>query len=146
MQRMDYYTKGGDRDYVLVNPQNLCPIFMQEHLAMLLHATCLQPVALDAAALVDLSVPLLDAAALVEDIKARLLVDPLAIWEIDICHKGSPSPHFSMSSSGLLLMNCQIYVPYYQPAQGNLHTCVLQSKHDHVTAGHFGYNKTLELL
>jgi len=143
---MDYYTKGGDRDYVLVNLQNLHPIFTQEHLVMLLCATCLQPVASDVAALVDLSVPLLDTAALVEDIKARLLVNPLAIWDIDLCHKGSPSPCFSISSSGLLLMDCQIYVPDYWPAQGNLCTHILQSKHDHVTAGHFGYNKTLELL
>jgi len=146
MQRMDYYTKGGDRDYILVNPQNLCPIFTQEHFAMLLCTMHLQPVALDVAALVDLSVPLLDTAALVEDIKARLLVDPLAIWDIDLCCKGSPSPHFSISSSGLLLMDRQIYIPDYWPAQGNLHTHILQSEHDHVTAGHFGYNKTLELL
>jgi len=146
MQRMDYYTKGVDRDYVLANPQNLRPIFTQEHLATSLCTTCLQPVASDVAALVDLSVPLLDTAALVEDIKARLLVDPLAIWDIDLCRKGSPSPCFSISSSGLLLMDHQIYIPDYQPAQGNLRTRILQSKHDHVTAGHFGYNKTLELL
>jgi len=142
---MDYYTKGGDRDYILANLQNLHPIFTQEHLATLLHATCLQPVASDVAALVDLSVPLLDTAALVEDIKAGLLVNPLEIQDIDLCHKGSPSC-FSISSSGLLLMDRQIYIPDYWPMQGNLHTCILQSKHDHVTAGHFGYNKTLELL
>jgi len=106
MRRMDYYTKGGDRDYILVNLQNLCPIFMQEHLATLLCTMCLQPVASDVAALVDLSVPLLDAAALVEDIKARLLVNPLAIQDIDLCCKGSPSPCFSISSSGLLLRDC----------------------------------------
>jgi len=81
---MDYYTKGGDRDYILTNLQNLRPIFMQEHLATSLCAMCLQPVASDVAALVDLSVPLLDATALVEDIKARLLVDPLAIRDVDL--------------------------------------------------------------
>ena len=30
--QMDYYLKGGDRDYTLVNPQNLHPIFTQERL------------------------------------------------------------------------------------------------------------------
>ena len=145
-QRMDYYTKGGDRDYVLTNPQNLCPIFTQEHLVTSLCTTHLQPMASEAASLVDLSVPILDTTALVEDIKAGLLVNPLAIWEIDHCHKGSPSPRFSLSSSGLLLMDRQVFVPDYRSAQGNLHTQILQSKHNHIMAGHFGYNKTLELL
>ena len=43
-------------------------------------------------------------------------------------------------------MDRQIYVPDYWPEQGNLCTCMLQLKHDHVTAGRFSYNKTLELL
>jgi len=143
---MDYYTKGGDRDYVLANPQNLRPIFTQEHLATSLRATRLQPLATDAASLVDASVPILDAFAIIEDIHTGLTIDPLAIQEIDLCRKGSPSPRFSLTASGLLLMDRRIYVPDYRPALGNLRTRVLQSKHDHVTAGHFGYNKTLELL
>ena len=32
-RQMDYYLKGGDRDYMLANPQNLHPIFTQERLA-----------------------------------------------------------------------------------------------------------------
>ena len=146
MHRVDYYLKGGDRDYVLINPQNLCLVFTQEQLATSLHATRLQPVASDAAALVDISVPILNAAAIIEDIKTGLSVDPLAKQELDLCLKGSLSTRFSLDSSGLLLMDHQIYVPDYQPEQGNLRTCMLQSKHDHVTAGHFSYNKTLELL
>jgi hypothetical protein len=144
--RADYYLKGGDRDFVLTNLQNLCPVFTQEHLATLLRTTQLQPIVSDAAALVDVSVPILDTTALVEDIKMGNMADPLAKQELDLCLKGSPSPQFSMSQTGLLLMDHRVYIPDYRQEQGNLHTRILQSKHDHITAGHFGYNKTLELL
>jgi hypothetical protein len=78
--------------------------------------------------------------------KVGLTADPIAKQEYDHCLKGSPSPHFTLSSSGLLLMDHCIYIPEYRPKKGNLCTCVLQEKHDHPTAGHFGYNKMLELL
>jgi hypothetical protein len=144
--RADFYLKGGDRDYMLANPQNLRPIFMQEQLAILLHTTSLHDIVMDAAALVDSSIPILDTASLVEDIKAGLTTNPIAKREYDHCLKGSPSPRFTLSSSGLLLMDRRVYVPEYRPEKGNLRTHVLQEKHDHPTAGHFGYNKTLELL
>ena len=54
--------------------------------------------------------------------------------------------HFLLSPSGLLLMDSCVYVPDYRPEQGNLHTRVLQEKHDHPTASHLGFNKMLELL
>ena len=145
-RRADYYLKRGDRDYTLANPQNLRPIFSQEQLATSLRATRLYAIARDAAALVDASVPVLDIAALVEDIKSGYSVDPLASRELDLCRKGSPSPRFTLSPSGLLLMDRRVYVPQFRPERGNLRTRVLQEKHDHPTAGHFGYNKTLELL
>ena len=143
---VDYYLKGGDRDYILANPQNLRPLFSQEQLAASLRATRLQEVAKDAAALVDSSIPILDAAALVEDIKIGLAIDPLAKREFDLCSKSTPSPRFSLSPSGLLLLDRRVYVPDYRPDRGNLRTHILQEKHDHPTAGHFGFNKTLELL
>ena len=146
MRRVDYYLKGEDRDYTLANPQNLCPVFSQEQLASSLCATCLQEVLRDAASLVDISVPILDVAALTDDIRAGLQIDPLAKQELDHCLQGSPAPRFSLAPSGLLLLDCRVYVPNYRPEQGNLHTQVLQSKHDHLTAGHFGFNKTLSLL
>ena len=143
---MDYYLKGGDRDYMLANPQNLRPVFSQEQLATSLRATCLQDFASDVAALVNLPILFVDTAALVEDIKEGLLVDPIAKQELDLCVKGSPSTHFLLSPSGLLLMDSRVYVPNYRPERGNLRTCVLQEKHDHPTASHLGFNKTLELL
>jgi hypothetical protein len=45
-----------------------------------------------------------------------------------------------------MLMDRRVYGPEYLPEQGKLRTRVLQAKHDHLTAGHFGYNKTLVLL
>ena len=72
---------------MLANPQNLRPVFSQEQLATSLHATCLQDVASDAAALVNLLIPFVDTAALVEDIKEGLLVDPIAKRELDLCVK-----------------------------------------------------------
>ena len=143
---MDYCLKGEDRDYALANPQNLRPVFSQEQLATSLRTTRLQVVSRDAVSLADTSFPILDATALFDDIKAGLQIDPLAKRELDSCLKGSSSPRFSLSSSGLLLMNHCIYVPDFRPDRGNLCTRVLQSKHNHITAGHFGYSKTLELL
>ena len=122
------------------------PIFTHEQLAISLRATQLCPIASDAAALVDASIPILDILTLVEDIKARYAADPLASREVDLCLKDMPSPRYSLSPSGLLLLDRHVYVPDYCPEQGNVHTRVLQQKHDHPTAGHFGYNKTLELL
>ena len=145
-RRADYYLKRGDGDFTLANPQNLQPIFTQEKLAIALRTMHLTEVSLNAAALVDDAIPILDAAALFEDIKTGLQEDPIASKELAQCLKGSPSPCFSLSSSGLLLMDCHVYVPEFRPERGNLRTCVLQSKHDHPTAGHFSYNKTLELL
>jgi Integrase zinc binding domain len=43
-------------------------------------------------------------------------------------------------------MDHRIYVPDYRLDRGNLRTRVLQEKHNHPTAGHFRYNKTLALL
>ena len=47
-----------------------------------------------------------------------------------------------MDPNSLLLLNNRIYVP----SASNLHTCVLQYNYDHILAGHFGQNKTLELV
>ena len=145
-RRADFYLKKGDRDYTLVNPQNLRPIFTQEQLATSLRATRLRPIASEAAALVDVSVPLLDISALVEDIKAGYTADPIASRELDLCLKDTPSSRYSLSSAGLLLLDRRVYVPDYRPEKGDVRTRALQQKHDHPTAGHFGFNKTLEML
>ena len=111
--QVDYYLKGGDRDFMLANLQNLHPVFTQEMLASTLRATCLQHVISCAASLslVDSSIPLLNSTALLEDIKLSLQEDPVASCNLALCSKGSPTPHFSVSPSGLLLLDTYIYVP-----------------------------------
>jgi len=47
-----------------------------------------------------------------------------------------------MDPNGLLLLDNRIYVSF----AGNLCTRVLQYNHDHILAGYFGQNKTLELV
>ncbi|SRR5258706_343496 len=100
---------------MLSNPQNFWPIFTQEKLATALRATYLMEVSLNAASLVDDDIPILDTAALFEDIKTGIQEDPIASRELAQCLKGSPSPRFSLLSSGLLLMDRRVYVPEFRP-------------------------------
>ena len=107
----DYYLKGGDRDYMLANPQNCRPIFSQEQLATSLRATRLHAIVIDAASLIDIPIPLIDSAALLNDIKSGYQHDPIAHHEFDLCTKGTPSQCFSISPSRLLLLDRCVYVP-----------------------------------
>ena len=61
-------------------------------------------------------------------IKTKFTINDLDKWSID--------------PNGLLLFNNRIYVP----SASNLCTHILQYNHDHILAGHFGQNKTLELV
>ena len=54
----------------------------------------------------------------------------------------SADGQWSMDLNGLLLLDNRIYIP----SASNLCTCVLQYNHDHILAGHFSQNKTLELV
>ena len=54
----------------------------------------------------------------------------------------STDGQWSTDPNGLLLFNNRIYVS----SAGNLCTCVFQYNHGHILAGHFGQNKTLELV
>src|SRR5882757_8228025 len=99
--RVDYYLKGGDRDYMLANPQNLRPIFSQEQLTTSLCTTYLCKSALVAASLVNSSIPIIDSTLLIEDIKAAYSTDLLSLQELNLCLNSTPSSHFSLSSSGL---------------------------------------------
>jgi len=49
---------------------------------------------------------------------------------------------WSTDPNSLLLLNNRIYVLF----AGNLRTYILQYNHDHILAGYFGQNKTLELI
>jgi len=71
-----------------------------------------------------------------QDILSALPSDPIATKHI------STDGQWSTDSNGLLLLDNRIYVP----SAGNLLTYVLQYNHDHILAGYFGQNKTLELI
>ena len=54
----------------------------------------------------------------------------------------SADGQWSTDPNSLLLLDNRIYVL----SAGNLHICILQYNHDHILAGYFGQNKTLELV
>jgi len=71
-----------------------------------------------------------------QDILSALPSDPITTKHT------SADGQWSTDPNGLLLLNNRIYVL----SASNLYTHVLQYNHDHILAGHFGQNKTLELV
>ena len=113
MRQWDVYPKEGGSDYASVNLHNLCPVFMQEQLALSL-------------CIIFLSVPALRT-VIIMDIK-KLHSDihlPLHSNLITSAQLNSPSPHWSIDSEGFLL-NDKIYVP----DTSDLRLQILQYKHD----------------
>ena len=78
----------------------------------------------------------MDLDTLHQDILLALPSDTIATKHI------SADGQWSMDPNSLLLLDNRIYVPF----AGNLHTCILQYNHDHILAGHFDQNQTLELV
>jgi len=78
----------------------------------------------------------MDLDTLHQDILSSLSSDPIATKHI------SADGQWSTDPNSLLLFDNRIYVP----SAGNLYTHILQYNHDHILAGHFGQNKTLELV
>ena len=70
------------------------------------------------------------------DILSALSSNPIVTKHI------STDGQWFMDPNGLLLLDNRIYVP----SAGNLYTHILQYNYDHILAGHFGQNKTLELV
>jgi len=70
------------------------------------------------------------------DILSALPSDPITTKHT------STDGQWSMGPNSLLSLDNRIYVP----SAGNLCTCILQYNHDHILAGYFGQNKTLELV
>ena len=130
-RRWDVYLKERSSDYTVVNPQNFKPVFSQDQLATSLRATFLAPIALRSATILDLE-------QLHSDIKSATPDDPIA--KKRLASEGS-DPRWTFSD-GFLRHDSKIYVP----DADNLRLRVLQYKHDHVLSGHFGQNKTLELV
>src|ERR1700742_1282956 len=137
-RRSDVYPKGGDGAYALANPQNMQTLFKDGQLVELLRASyILSPDVRSAEISVQLRATILDFDALHTDIITALGIDE-GVAE----HLKSPSAPWSLSSNGLLLYNLRVYVPN----ANDLRLRVLQSKHDHTSAGHPGFKKTLDLV
>src|SRR5580765_5826311 len=129
-RRWDTYAKEGSNDYAQVNPHNFKPVFTTEQISTSLRATSLISVALRGSVLMDTE-------QLHEDIKSAYANDPITSAQLPT----PTNPKWSLSD-GLLHLNDRIYVP----DNPNLHLRVLRHKHDQPLAGHFGQNKTLELV
>ena len=129
-RRWDVYPKEGSTGYAAVNPHNFRPVFTQEQLAASVRATTLFTPTIRAAVIIDYD-------RLHTDILSALPSDPLASEQLS-----NPSGQWSKDPAGLLWLDDRIYVP----DADDLRLRVLQYKHDHMLAGHYGQNKTLELI
>ena len=136
-RRWDVYPKEGDRAYSQVNPHNFRPVFTQDQLSASLRATYLEEPVLRASVIMDTE-------QLHSDILAHLRDDPAAV--IGLGHAVSDSGRWSIDNKGLLRLDERIYVPLVNGVSDELRVRVLQYHHDHVLSGHFGQNRTLELV
>ena len=135
-RRWDVYPKEGDSDYSVVNPHNYRPVFTHEQLSASLRATILRFPVLRA-------VVVLDEEQLRSDIRSAQGSDnPPAELATGLAHASDGHPRWSLDSDGLLCYNYRTYVP----DSGDLRLRVLRSRHDHPTAGHWGQNKTQDLI
>ena len=136
-RRSDVYPKRGDGAFALNNPQNLQTIFRDGQLMSSLRATSVLNSDCASKASCVLRASILDMDDLRTDILAGLVQDPVAAkYLTDL------PPPYSASPSGFLLHNLRIYVPDFK----SLRLRLMQLKHDHPTAGHFGFVKTLDLI
>jgi len=80
----------------------------------------------------------MDLEQLTEDIRSAYPHDPVSSAQLP-----TPSaPKWSLSEDGMLLLNERLYIPDHD----DLRLQVLWYKHDHPLAGHYGQNKTIELI
>ena len=130
-RRWDVYPKEGSSDYASVNPHNFRPVFTNEQLASSLRASALSFPVLRAALVMD-------SEKLHSDILSALRSDPVTSAHLD----NLPNSRWSLETDQLLRLDNRIYVPDVS----DLRLRVLQYKHDHPLSGHFGQNKTLDLI
>jgi hypothetical protein len=133
-RRFDVYPKGGDRDYASSNPHNLRPVFTSEQLVSSLRASTLADPVLRAAITMDIN-------DLHSGILAALSDDVFCQSQLAVARSES-DPRWTVDNSGFLRLDGRIYVP----DANDLRLKVLRNKHDHPISGHFGQNKTLELV
>src|SRR6202012_2478072 len=135
-RRSDVYPKEGEGSYARSNPQNLLTVFSEDpliHSASTTFALRKNRIEYD----VLLRATILDSESLRSDILQGLPLDETAQ-----SHLQNPTLPWSKSGLGLLLFENRVYVP----DSADLRLRILREKHDHPTAGHQGFRKTLELV
>ena len=128
-RRWDVYPKEGDSGYAMANPQNYRPVFTQEQLSTSLRATFLEAPTLRASIIMN-----------IDNLHASICTS-YASAGIELA-KGSLDSRWTIDDSGLLRLDGRIYVPN----ASDLRLQVLRYHHDHPLAGHFGQNRTLEII
>jgi len=106
-------------------------VFTQEQLTNSLRATYLEFPVLRAVAIMDVE-------TLHSDILSALPSDPIA----QIHLADPPDSHWSADETGFLQLDGRIYIPDLD----DLCLRVLRYRHNRPLAGHFGQNRTLELM
>jgi hypothetical protein len=107
------------------------PIFTQDQLKASLRATYLATPIIRNAIVMDME-------KLHADICSALPNDP-----ISASHLPTPdTPDWTIDEFGLLCHHNRIFVP----DSADLHLKVIQYHHNHILSGHFGQNKTIELV
>ena len=136
-RRWDVYPKEGDSDYAKINPQNLRPVFTHEQLASSLRATYYSEPILRAVGLMDI-------VQLDKDILSAQKIDDHCSDIISQFSDSSehPDPRWLIDDQGLLRYDDRIWVL----DSNDLRLRILLNNHDHPIAGHYGQNKTLDLL
>ena len=133
-RRWDVYPKEGESNYSVVNPHNFKPVFTTEQLSTSIRATSLYVPIL-------CGIMVMDIEKVHQDILTAQSSDPTLQSHLED-PSDSGNTRWSQDSLGFIHYDGHIYVP----DSDNLHLRILQFKHDHLVSGHFGINKTLELI
>ena len=135
---LDVYPKEGDSDYAKINLQNLRPVFTQEQLASSLRATYYSEPVLRAVGLMDIG-------QLHEDILSAQKADKHSSDTLSALSdktEFNSDTRWSVDDQGLLHYDDRIWVP----DSDDLRLRILLNNHDHPITGHYGQNKTLDLV
>jgi len=129
----DLYCKEGDSGYASANPHNFQPVFTSEHLSYSLRTNSLYEPLLWAVSIMNVK-------SLHSNILSSLQTNPDSIDHLS-CTSETNS-RWTVDDSSLLHIDGRIFVPDSKDLRLRItHNC-----HNHPTAGHFGQNKTLNLI
>jgi hypothetical protein len=135
-RRSDFYPKKGDGAFARNNPQNLQTLFRDGQLAASLRATVSEnPDYVSVQC--QLRAAILDMDDLRADLISGISEDPISAPLF-----ANPSESYRLSIRGLPLYDNRVYVADVR----NLRLRVMQLCHDHPLSGHYGREKTLDLI